>query len=439
MSNPPPVRTTPVYGATRTDASGRPGRNLVVCCDGTSNEFGDVNTNVVRLFQALIQDPLTQLAYYDPGVGTLPEPGLRTRIGQKLSLWGGLAFGWGLTRNVEEAYTFLMNSWLPGDRVFLVGFSRGAYTVRVLASALHQIGLLPPTQEHLLPYALRLFNAIRGRRSLARAGTADASQEEDADSRGLARSYWRLCGQFRNTFARPLGRTTRHFPVHFLGVWDTVSSYGWLWNPRPFPFTKSNPSVAIARHAIALDERRWFFQQNRFSRARLEASGAGAIRPEQDLVERWFPGVHGDIGGGYSQGDGGLWRVAFEWLLAEAQGAGVLVDHNALAKVRSRSPIPQEPWLEPKHESLRGQWWLGQFVPKLVYNSRNGKRRIRFGGLSGRRSTGGAVLHASVLRRIRADTKYRPPSLPQSLIRQILDLRTVDDSTTVTVPSEVSQ
>src|SRR4051794_17529517 len=157
-------------------------RNLVVCFDGTNNQFGPENTNVVRLVQALDRDPARQRLYYDPGVGTLPEPGAFTRVQKWLSKVYGLAFGGGLTWKVGEAYTSLMEMWEPGDRVFLFGFSRGAYTARVLAGLLHNLGLLPRGNPNLVPYALRLHAAVR-----------------DADP---GSAYWKLCNQFRWTFAR---------------------------------------------------------------------------------------------------------------------------------------------------------------------------------------------------------------------------------------------
>src|SRR5262245_54075709 len=144
----------------KTKEIGGMARNLVVCFDGTNNQFGRENTNVVRLIQALDRDPSRQRLYYDPGVGTLPEPGVVTWLGKKISEWIGLAFGVGLTRNVEEAYTYLMSIWEPGDRVFLFGFSRGAYTARVLAGVLHALGLLPRGGSNMLPYVMRLFAGI---------------------------------------------------------------------------------------------------------------------------------------------------------------------------------------------------------------------------------------------------------------------------------------
>src|SRR5258706_6485220 len=100
-------------------------RNLVVCLDGTDNEFAFHNTNVVRLFQALDRDTARQIAYYDPGVGTICEPGTLSRTSQKVQMLLGLAFGLGVTRNVTEAYLFLMESYQPRDSIFILGFSRG--------------------------------------------------------------------------------------------------------------------------------------------------------------------------------------------------------------------------------------------------------------------------------------------------------------------------
>jgi uncharacterized protein (DUF2235 family) len=369
-------------------------RNLVICFDGTNNEFGIENTNVVRLVQALDRDSPAQQLYYDPGVGTLPRPE-KTRLGERLSRVPGLAFGAGLVRNVEEAYAWLMDNWERGDRVFIFGFSRGAYTARVLAGMLHLLGLLPRGNQNMLPYAMELFRAVR-------------SDRDD---------YWRLCDQFRWTFSRPAfdGDDQRHFLVHFLGVWDTVSSVGWVWNPTTYKFTRRNPSIGIIRHALALDERRWFYRQNQ-----MEKDGA------QDFEEMWFAGVHSDVGGGYKEADGGLWRVPFEWMFGEATAAGLTLDPQRVAQVLARTPPPDHPWAEPKHESLEGGWWIAEYVPKLRWSPRTRRRRVRIGRGRRRFVPKGSRIHESVLLRIRRhDLGYAPPNLSQAFLQKVRGLTQV--------------
>jgi len=363
-----------------------PKRNLIICCDGTNNEFGTENTNVVRLAQVLERDSGTQLLYYDPGVGTLPEPGTLTGLGRRLSQWAGLALGFGLERNVEEAYSFLMENWKQGDQVFLFGFSRGAYTARVVAALLHAVGLLPPGNQNLVPHLLRLLQAIQHQR---RGG-------------GLS-SYEKLCDEFRDTFARRLtdGDAERRFPVHFLGVWDTVSSVGWVWEPIHYPYTTNNESVEIARHAVSIDERRWFFRQNLL----------GEDVEGQNLQQLWFSGVHSDVGGGYPKADGGLWRVAFQWMLGEAITAGLRVNQTRLDEVLKDPPA--QPWAEPQHESLTWAWWPAEFFPKWRRKlSRGDARVIRFGLGRHRSLPENACLHDSVLQRLAAPSvPMWPPSV----------------------------
>lgn len=363
-------------------------RNVVICCDGTNNKFGVCNTSVVRLTQALEQNAATQVVYYDPGVGTTPPSGLGESVAQRLARWRALAFGADLEEKVLTAYAHLMEVYQPDDRLFLLGFSRGAYTARVLAGLLHSLGLLRPGNAQLLPYIMRLFGAGRSARA--------------------TKGYWEVIDNFRWSFAREInGRDDQRCPVHFLGIWDTVSSVGWLWDPASYPFTAENPSVATVRHAVSLDERRFFFRQN------LITAAAG-----QDLLELWFPGVHSDVGGGYPEDQGGLWRAPFEWLVGEAQYAGLNLDRARLHTVLHTSTPPANAWAEPAHESLRGWWWLGEIFPKLVYDRRR-RRQVPRIGLGGHRHVhDGALLHHGLLARLR-DTSYTPPNLTQTFVASV--------------------
>jgi uncharacterized protein (DUF2235 family) len=380
-------------------------RNLVICCDGTNNQFGPENTNVVRLVQVLDRDRAQQRLYYDPGVGTLPEPRMLTRVGKKASEWWGLAFGSGLTSNVEEAYGYLMEMWKPGDRVFLFGFSRGAYTARVLAGLLHHLGLLPRANQNLVPYVMRLFSAVR-----------KEDRRAEADQRS---KYWKLCEAFRWTFARPVPDTgdSRRFKVHFLGVWDTVSSVGWVWEPLSFPYSTRNPGIEVVRHAVAVDERRSFFRQNLMRQA-----------DHQDFQELWFPGVHSDVGGGYPEKDGGLWRPPFEWLLREAEKAGLRTDPERLRRVLSRTAASASPWTDEQHESLTWKWWPAELFPKRVWHRESSRRRMTFNRGRRRHVHDGAAIHFSTLRRIRERKDYAPRNLSADFLDQVRGLSEVPET-----------
>lgn len=363
-------------------------RNLIIACDGTSNEFGNADTNVVRLIRSLDLSGQQQCLYYDPGLGTLAEPGFVTRLGQRVSSIAGLAFGSGLLWKVGQAYEFLMERWEPGDRVYLFGFSRGAYSVRVLGAFLYLFGLLPPGTRNLLPYAMRLFRASR----------AHLDQEDEGHA------FWALVAGYRNHFARSIpDQEDRRFRVAFLGLWDTVSSVGWVWNPTTFPYTARNPGAAVIRHAVSIDERRSFFRSNGI----VPAIG-------QDASDLWFPGTHCDVGGGHPEGEGGLWREPFRWMSEEAVAHGLVLDAARYEGVWTRSPPPAEPWLERAHESLTPIWWPAEFVPKMTY-SKNVNRRWPALGLGRRRIVpDDAEPHRSTLLRMRTPSaSYNPPNVPR--------------------------
>ena len=253
-------------------------KNIVLCCDGTANEFAQGKTNVLKLFIALEQGA-SQVTYYHPGLGTMEAPGALTPLQRRMSTTLGLAFGVGLDRDIRDAYVFLMKTYKPGDKVFLFGFSRGAYTVRAVASLLHLYGLIRHDNESFVPYATRMMLAIH------RAG------DESPDA---VATYFRLASEFRQTM------TWTSCVPWFVGVWDTVSSIGWIENPLHLPFVANNPDIEVGRHAVSIDERRAFFRTELW---RPPADPTKAVGPK-DLQQVWFPGAHCDVGGGYPEVDG---------------------------------------------------------------------------------------------------------------------------------------
>jgi uncharacterized protein (DUF2235 family) len=242
-------------------------KNIVLCCDGTANEFTKNNTNVVKLYSTLIHDPITQITYYHPGLGTMEPAGALTTFSRKITKMLGMALGYGLASDIRDAYVFLMQNFEKGDKVFLFGFSRGAYTVRAVASLLHMYGLILPGNEALVPYAIRMMTGI-----------SRANEGKKLEQAAVAQ-YFELANDFKSTLSRS------DCVPWFVGVWDTVSSVGWIENPLKLPYVSNNPDIQVGRHAIAIDERRAFFRNHLWRRqlAKLQNDLSGLQSAAQAL------------------------------------------------------------------------------------------------------------------------------------------------------------
>ncbi len=361
-------------------------KNIVICCDGTGNEFGDHNSNVVKLYSALIIDGQRQIGYYHPGVGTMGAPTARNTIEKAWSVVIGLAFGAGLLANVGDAYRYLMNVYEDGDHVYLFGFSRGAYTVRALAGVLHMFGLLCPGNDGLIPYIIRLF----AKRTRGAAGMTHTFQVADG---------------FKSTFCR-------HCPLHFVGVWDTVSSVGLVWDPLKLPYTAQNPDMINGRHAVSIDERRCYFVNNLW----------GDQLPGQSIKQVWFSGVHSDVGGSYAAAESGLSQIALEWMLCESVPLGLLVDPVRVDQVLARVPpprVPPSPQVRPDpaektHNSLTLAWWILELLPHSYYDRVEKKPKWRIPLGAWRVIPEDSFLHETVKEKLNVDSDYKPPNLPKS-------------------------
>jgi uncharacterized protein (DUF2235 family) len=295
--------------AASADAGLAPGnKRIVVCCDGTWNETEEASvdprdkcepTNVLKFIRAVT--PLdgagvAQICYYDEGVGT--------RWG--IDRWIGGGLGTGMSTNVQEAYRFIANNYRPGDRIFLVGFSRGAYTVRSLAGFIGTAGLLAKEQ-------------------LAYAADAYAYYRTPPDERAAS--------PYKEALKRDR-LTPDQVPIELIGVWDTVGALG---APTPllgrltrgwvgFHNTNLGDHVQHAYQALAIDERRRPFQPAPWTR-----KGADTKR----VMQVWFPGVHSNIGSGYA--DTSLSSIALNWLMHRAREHGLDFLPYAMGGVLSRT------------------------------------------------------------------------------------------------------
>jgi len=135
-------------------------KNIVICCDGTNNEFAEDRTNVIKLYYTLEQTA-GQTTYYHPGLGTMEATAALTPVAKMVTKGLGLAMGYGLSRDLQDAYTFIMNHYEDDANLYVFGFSRGAYTARALCSLLKMYGLIRPGNDALVPYAVRMMMNIR--------------------------------------------------------------------------------------------------------------------------------------------------------------------------------------------------------------------------------------------------------------------------------------
>ena len=285
-------------------------KNLVICLDGTGNQLkAKGNTNVVRLYEMLdLADPSQQIAYYDPGVGTFSAAGTWTPVARRLSKLFGLAFGSGLKTNLAEAYTYLMGHYEPGDRIYVFGFSRGAYTARALAGMLKTVGLMRPGMENLVPYAVSVY----------------------AKNKEWTRQDWDQLHHFAGAFSDRVGGRVG-IPVDYLGIWDSVKAAGVLrWNLR-WLYTRQIPNVRRVRHAVSIDEKRRPYREYLVT-----AGDTGHAVP--DSVEQvWFAGVHSDVGGTFED-DPRLPTVTLKWILDGALAAGLRLKSGAYARQVTLGP-----------------------------------------------------------------------------------------------------
>ncbi|KAJ8473245.1 hypothetical protein ONZ45_g16365 [Pleurotus djamor] len=287
----------PVRGLTCVHLGKGKHHNLVINLDGTANQFSAHSTNVVELFSRLIKDE-NQLVYYDSGIGTYAPPSFRSLsyIKQVIVHAIDTAIAWNFEEIVHAAYKWLSENYQPGDRIFLFGFSRGAYQARVIAGMVETVGLLHKGNERQIPFAYELCSSVMDnnkRNTSSPEATDDVSSEGPEEEEKLSKSERRrreqkdLCDQFKRSLCH------KNVKVHFVGAWDTVSSIGVL-RGKSFPETVSGMGhVCHFRHALALDERRVKFQPE------FANGGLGPqIEDIGDVREVWFAGSHSDIGGG---------------------------------------------------------------------------------------------------------------------------------------------
>jgi uncharacterized protein (DUF2235 family) len=267
-------------------------RHLIVGTDGTWNKPDQMDrgrlvpSNVIKIVRAVDENctEVEQIRYYDSGVGT---------AGWLDKIRGGVT-GKGLFKNMRDAYAWLIETYKPDDRLFLFGFSRGAFTVRSLGGLLHLCGI-PKSNGDSQTLAKEAAKIYRGK---------DKSRREQ------------LGADFKERHECAPGT------IEFLGVWDTVGALGLptrgpigaLTRKRhAFHDVSLGANIRHACQALAINERRRPFEPALWHDKKSEST--------ESVVQAWFPGVHTNVGGGYV--DAGLSDRTLYWMIRNAEKCGL--------------------------------------------------------------------------------------------------------------------
>jgi uncharacterized protein (DUF2235 family) len=371
-------------------------KNIVVLSDGTGQVGGEGHdTNVYKLFRMLEDRTDRQIVFYDEGLG-VDEHWL-----------AGKVFGTGFTKNILQCYKFIFENYRSEDKLFFFGFSRGAATVRSLASFIHYFGILPMSRPELIDQAYQLYaNRKQPKRSEAESSVREKGRpfKEELAER-VFKAIDKAAYKYNQVVHDDLDETSAEFVrahpnqwanVEFLGVWDTVPALGLVplpgldfliervpaWRHQYHDF-KLHPSVRNAYHALSIDDdRKWFFP-----------TVWKAYDPGKQKVEQvWFGGAHTDVGGGFWEA--GFSDLALEWMVQKALQHGILLHLHSrrywnfcvAPDATDMFHSPRTGWSRFYKEGVRDSVWDGEAYQIF----------------------GPPKIHESVLERARQESVYRP-------------------------------
>ncbi len=289
-------------------------KNIVIFSDGTNQEGGKGKpTNVYKLFNMVEDRTPHQVVFYDRGLGT---------DWRRIT---GNAFGAGISKNILECYEFIFENYQAGDKIFLFGFSRGAFTVRSLSGFIHHFGILPKSRPELMKTAYKIYK------------TKDKSKLVEKRDQFIHKHH------------------TQWTTIKFIGVWDTVGALGlpvkWLdaavslLFKHKFHDTRISGAAEYGYHALAIDDERRVFHPtfwNEKEIGKISKWKNGERKLKDQVVEQvWFAGAHTDVGGGYHElakrdedPVASLSDITLEWMVqnAEAQGLRIFPRHTIKMK-----------------------------------------------------------------------------------------------------------
>jgi uncharacterized protein (DUF2235 family) len=440
-SNPGPAKVAPKGTlAPSADVQTKEGKSIFLFADGTGNSSAKLfKTNVWRMYEAIdlgLASPgkRVQIAYYDNGVGTSNF--------RPLAMLGGI-FGIGLKANVLRLYKFLCHNYQPNDRIYVFGFSRGAFTIRLLVGLVVSQGILLTNGDNRLSYQVRdAYRAFCAKMWPNRALARFFAHIFRAIRDGLITTKRKILGQELYSNTKRL-----HTDVEFVGVWDTVAAYGgpfaeftrgiddWIW-PLTMPHYGLSAKVLKARHALALDDERDAFQPllwDEYREAELINKGERVatgfddegkeieterkVAPDR-LKQVWFTGVHSDVGGGYP--DESLSYISLLWMMDELSPDQKNPEVDFVDSFVQRAKDLANPY-GPIHDSRSGLGAYYRYQPRKIAAMMDpptiATKSLRDPEISRGKPDHGLLksvkVHESVIARIKSGIdNYAPVALP---------------------------
>lgn len=375
-----------------------PKKNIILCSDGTGNRGGKGNgTNVWRIYNYIDLNchkgkgvkKQRQISFYEDGVGTEDF--------KPFKLFGG-AFGWGLSRNIQDLYDFLIKNYNQGDDIYLFGFSRGAFTVRSLAGLIEQCGIPKRRSDSALMKKIvnKAYSAYKNthkKKKTTRLLNMFISHPEKHLHDHKHQKYLEDASTFKEKYS------VKDIKIHFIGVWDTVSAVGmpfdflrvtldWLWNTE-FHDYQLGPSVKNAYHALSIDDERLTFHPQLWDEK--------GISSNTKLEQVWFSGVHSNVGGGYPKQ--GMSYVPLHWMMNNAKACGLHYKTDALEEARQAADVNDKMYDSRSGTGIYYRYWPRE-IAKICKKSNLGEPKI----------------HASVFDRIKTGVQnYAPGFIPEKI------------------------
>ncbi|KAJ7190200.1 hypothetical protein GGX14DRAFT_382467 [Mycena pura] len=318
-------------------------RRLVVAFDGTENQFGPKSSHVVEFYSRIVKSG-DQPSYYTSGIGTYVKHSRVTKHVRSFvkNKWASLT-AWNFRANLLTGYQWVSENYTQGDQIFILGYSRGAYQARVLAAMITRVGLIRTGNREQIPFAFDVYKNPKSYNKIIRSPS-----------------------QFKKAFCHEVN-------IHFVGVWDTVSSVG-LFQSKYYPGAQSADNICFLRHALAFDEKRVKFLPE-YVVAPRDWFEPGMFGPPR-CKEVWFRGCHSDMFNTTSDNGG----VPSRWMAYEAMLAGLEMSplrNLGNEDLKGRRPTNSMTWFYNLVEYIPLKWADDSVSPLMTPNDEDKNRKFK--------------------------------------------------------------